>query len=49
MVVLAQAPTLDEKVKEYRARFLESEPGFDLYCVTLGKLLHLPVPQYLYR
>ena len=48
MVVLVQTQSLDQKVKEYRAWFLESKPGFDLYCVTLGKLLNLPVPQFLY-
>ena len=47
-VVLGQTQTLDGKGKEYRAWFLALKPGFDLYCVNLGKLLNLPVPQFLY-
>ena len=48
IVVLGQAQTLGGKVKEYSAWFLALKPGFDLYCVYLGKLLNLHVPQFLY-
>ena len=48
IVVLGQAQTLGGKVKEYSAWFLALKPGFDLYCVNLGKLLNLHVPQFLY-
>lgn len=43
-----QTLTLDRKVKEYSVWFLNLNPVFDLYYVTLDELFNLTKPQFLY-